>query len=70
MEYEIKIVIYGENKDYDKQLESYKSRDRYRDCTSVDGGGYPEKMIAVKCLETRLDQEQFEAVRKAVLEVM
>ena len=66
MEYEIKIVMHAKNADYEKEMEAWKDRNKYND---FNQGNQPQKTVPVSCLETRVDQEQFEAIRKAALEV-
>lgn len=64
MEYELKITMWAENKNYDKELADWKGRSQW-------GPSYaePQRMLEIKCLHTRVDETQFETIRKAALEV-
>lgn len=62
--YTIVITEKHQNVNFEAELKDYNDRGRF--------GGiqvpYPEKEITVKHLETSLTDEQFSAVKKAVLE--
>jgi hypothetical protein len=68
MEYELKITMYAENKDYEKQLTAYEDRNKYRNGYEREDS-CPQKTVLVNLLSVRVDQKQFEAIRKAALEV-
>jgi len=66
MEYEIEISMFVKNPNYEKELEKYNERIRY---TNDYNNPTPMPTEKVKCLFTRIDEQQFEAIRKAALEV-
>lgn len=60
----LKITRMVENPYYQEQME--KARDRY----SGSGGEYPSKLIEEEILIAEVTQEQFEAIRKAIINVL
>ena len=65
--YEIMITKLVENPNFETQQQEYEKRSRgYASMTEA----LPEKFHRVKQLETTLTDEEFAAIKKAVLEVM
>ena len=63
----LQITKYESNEKYESELADYKERSRYGNCR-VDNNDYPQKEISRNAMEVLITEEQFEAIRKAVLE--
>lgn len=66
--YKMILQKYEENKNYDAELLAAKENQSNR-FNQMDFSNYPEK-FRIKALEVNLTDEEFQAVKKAVIEVM
>lgn len=69
MEFEIIITAYVEDPEYLDKKREWKDSRQYGNYNCTDGQP-PERMRQVRRLETRITEKQFEAVRKALVEVL
>lgn len=65
--FKIQITRYEQNEHFEADLADYKDRSRYGN-TRIDNSDYPRKEIMRNVMEVMITEEQFEAIRKAVLE--
>lgn len=63
----LQITRYENNERYEAELAEYKDRSRYGSCR-IDNTDYPQKEISKNVMEVFINEDQFEAIRKAVLE--
>jgi hypothetical protein len=63
----LQITKYENNDKYEAELADYKDRSRYGGIT-IDNSDYPKREISKNIMEVFITEEQFEAIRKAVLE--
>lgn len=66
--YSIKIVSYDLNLNYGKELDEFKKRDRFNTYSSGEVREVPEQYHQRTTLEVELNEEEFIAIKKAVLE--
>jgi len=62
MEYKIIVTRYEENKDYEAELKQWENNRGY------NGTPRPEQMLEKRTLEVFLTEEEYNAVKKSVLE--
>lgn len=65
--YKLQVIRYENNERYEAELADYKDRSRYGGMR-VDGTDYPRQEVSKNALEVYITEEQFEAIRKAVIE--
>jgi hypothetical protein len=67
MKYEYRVLVTREvvNEQYEEQMQSYQRNQRWNSNEQA-----PQRTQAIKTLEMLLTEEEFDAVRKAALEVM
>ena len=63
----LQITKYENNDRYEADLAEYKDRSRYGNIR-IDNTDYPQREILRNIMEVCITEEQFEAIRKAVLE--
>jgi len=63
----LQITRYKENENFEEEVKIYRERNRAYMSTGFDDD-FPKKEIENKILEVEVTEEQFEAIRKAVLE--
>jgi hypothetical protein len=66
--FKLQITRYENNDRYEAELADYKDRRRFGNCR-IDNSDYPQKEISKNAMEVFITEEQFEAIRKSVLEV-
>ena len=64
----LQITKYEDNVRYEAELDAYKERNKYRN-NSFEDSNYPQRETAKNIMEVFITEEQFVAIRKAVLEV-
>jgi hypothetical protein len=64
----LKITRYETNDRYEAELAEYQDRSRYGN-VRMDSSDYPQKEIPRGVLEVFINESQFDAIRKATLEV-
>lgn len=65
--YKIQVTRYEQNEQYEADLAEYKDRSRYGN-VRIDSSDYPQKEILRNVMEVMITEEQFNAIRKAVIE--
>lgn len=68
MEYDLKIVRYVEDPDYKIKYDRWEEKNRYQSYNGYDVCSAPNKFLPDETLSVRINSDQFEAIRKAVLE--
>jgi len=63
-QYRLTITKFVPNPNYDKEMEEYENRNRYNRPNSE----HPVSTLEEKLMYVTLDEKQYEAVKKAVLE--
>jgi len=64
MEYEIKIIKYIENPNYETEYKEWQDKQRYSSFSPNDA---PRKFIEIKYLKTRITEEEFKLLRDQCL---
>jgi len=69
MKYKLTVVSLTENPKYAEELEAANSRRQYPQYGG-EGVSFPHQFIENRTLEVELTEQEYKAVRKAVIEVM
>ena len=68
MKYKITIQKFTENPNYAEEYKAFQERNRYNTFNQNEQA-YPQLLHSIAVLETEITEEQFDAIRKAALEV-
>jgi hypothetical protein len=63
--YKLVIMKFVENEDYEKQMLKYEQQNQYRN--SYDENNYPKPTKLDRVLEVDLEDDEYKAVREAVI---
>lgn len=64
----LQITKYETNEKYEAELAEYKDRSKYENMR-FDNSDYPRQEVSKNILEVFITEQQFEVIRKSVLEV-
>lgn len=67
MKYQITITKLEENNDYEAEMAEWKEKEKYNFNKPMLKA--PKHSVLTRCLETVLTEEEFNAIKKSVLEV-
>ncbi len=69
MSYKLTIIKYTDNPTYEAEMAKYKDNSEYYSRSMMDNKTMPERIKTEKSLEVVLTDTEFNAIKKAALEV-